>query len=83
MTELNEAREPEAAQPTPEWPEWPEAAVDVGDPSVERIVAALDGLQALPVTEHEAVYTELHDALLASLNELESLNEDAPGNGGA
>ena len=74
MTELNEAPEPEAAQPTPE---WPEAAVDIGDPSVERIVAALGGVQALPVPEHEAVYTELHDALL------ESLNEDAPGNGGA
>jgi hypothetical protein len=80
MTELNEESEPEAAQPTPE---WPEAAVDVGDPSVERIVAALDGLQALPVPEHEAVYNELHDALLGSLDELESLNEDAPGNGGA
>lgn len=80
MTELNEAREPEAAQPTPD---WPEAAVDVGDPSVERIVATLDGLQALPVPEHEAVYSELHDALLGSLNELESLTEDAPGNGGA
>ena len=80
MTELNEAREPEAAQPTPE---WPEAAVDIGDPSVERIVAALDGVQALPVPEHEAVYSELHDALLGSLNELESLDEDVPGNGGA
>jgi hypothetical protein len=80
MTELNEAREPEAAQPTLE---WPEAAVDIGDPSVERIVAALDGVQALPVPEHEAVYSELHDALLGSLDELESLNEDVPGNGGA
>lgn len=75
MTELNETREPEAAQPAPE---WPEAAADVGDPSVQGIVATLGRLQALPVAEHEAVYGELHDALL------ESLNEDAPaGNGGA
>ena len=74
MTELN--KEQEAAQPTPEWPEKP--AEDIGDPSVEAIVATLDVLGTLPVAEHEAVYGELHDALL------ESLNEDAPsGNGGA
>jgi hypothetical protein len=74
MSELNE--EHEAAQPTPEWPEKP--AEDIGDPSVEAIVATLDGLRTLPVAEHESVYGELHDALL------ESLNEDAPsGNGGA
>lgn len=74
MTELNE--EHEAAQPTPEWPEQP--AADIGDPSVEATVATLDGLRTLPVSEHEALYGELHDALL------ELLNEDAQsGNGGA
>ena len=74
MTELNE--EHQAAQPRPQWPEV--RADDIGDPSVEAIVAALDGLKDLPVTEHEAVYGQLHDALL------ESLNEDAPsGNGGS
>ncbi|MBT2532889.1 hypothetical protein J7E83_12300 [Arthrobacter sp. ISL-48] len=76
MTELNEEQAPEAAQPPPEWPEpRPE---DIGDPSVAAIVASLESVKAMPVAGHEAIYGELHDALL------ESLNEDAPsGNGGS
>ena len=70
MTELNSEHEPETAQPTPV---WPEAAPDgIDDPSIAAIVSALDGVQALPVAEHETVYSELHDALL------HALNEDAP-----
>jgi len=76
MTELNEPHHPIAAQPTPEWPETADA--EVGDPSVQAALAGLDGLPATSVADHEALYGELHDALLESLNE-----EPAAGNGGA
>lgn len=70
MTELNDAHHNEAAQPTPQWPETAEAAGPaLSDPSVAAIVAGLDGVPGLPVNEHEAVYGELHDALLEALNE--------------
>ena len=67
MTELNEVHPPEAAQPTPEWPDT--AAPATTDPSVAALTAALDGVQGLPVSEHEAVYSDLHDDLLRALND--------------
>jgi hypothetical protein len=67
MTELNETDHPEAAQPTPEWPDTAAPATTV--PSIAALVAALDGVHELPVSEHEAVYSDLHDALLHALNE--------------
>jgi hypothetical protein len=67
MTELNDAHPPEAAQPTPEWPET--AVPAVGDPSIAALMAPLGGVEVLPVSEHEAVYGDLHDALLHALNE--------------
>lgn len=67
MTELNETHHPEAAQPTPEWPDT--TAPAVSDPSVAAIMAPLDGVVVLPASEHEAVYSDLHDALLRALNE--------------
>ncbi|WP_248761707.1 hypothetical protein [Pseudarthrobacter sp. SSS035] len=67
MTELNEPHHPEAAQPTPEWPDT--AASATTDPSIAAMSAALDGVERLPVSEHEAVYNDLHDALLHALNE--------------
>jgi hypothetical protein len=76
MTELNEAHHPVAAQPTPEWPET--AETEVGDPSVEAVLATLRGLPEIPVADHEAIYSGLHDALLETLNE-----EPPAGNGGA
>ena len=73
MTELNHEHTPEPAQPTPEWPET--AAQRISDPDIAAIADALDGVPDRPVAEHEAVYGELHDALL------QALNEDAPNNG--
>jgi len=67
MTELNETHNPVAAQPTVEWPDTD--AARVGDPSVDAVLAALEGVPAMPVADHEAVYSELHDALLETLNE--------------
>lgn len=75
MTELNEAHNPDAAQPTSEWPD--RNAAGAGDPSVEAVLAALDGLPQIPVADHEPIYSELHDALLETLNE-----EPQAGNGG-
>lgn len=75
MTELNEAHHPVAAQPTPEWPET--AGTETGDPSVEVVLSALADLPSVPVADHEAIYVELHDALLEKLNE-----EPPAGNGG-
>lgn len=70
MTELTDHHEPGPAQHTPDWPDT--AAEEMDDAPVAVIAAALGGVQALPVAEHEAVYGELHDALL------QALNEDAP-----
>lgn len=74
MTELNDAHPPEAAQPAPAWPDT--AAPAIGDPSIAALMATLDGVKVLPVPEHEAVFSDLHDALL------HALNEDAPTAGG-
>jgi hypothetical protein len=70
MTELNDEHNGEPAQPLPEWPGT--AAHTISDPEIAAIVESLDGVAGRPVAEHEAVYAELHDALLLALN------EDAP-----
>ncbi|MET3175167.1 UNVERIFIED_ORG: putative spore protein YtfJ [Arthrobacter sp. UYCu721] len=67
MTELNEAHHHEAAQPSPEWPGSPAPATS--EPSIAALMATIDGVKELPVSEHEAVYSDLHDALLQALNE--------------
>jgi hypothetical protein len=67
MTELNETHNPVAAQPTAEWPAT--NAAGAGDPSVDAVLATLGGLPETPVADHEAIYSELHDALLETLNE--------------
>jgi hypothetical protein len=74
MTELNDERNGEPAQPTPNWPA--NEVSTVSDPEIAAIVGALDGVADRPVAEHEAVYAELHDALL------QALNEDAPNSEG-
>jgi hypothetical protein len=33
------------------------------------VLTALDGLPEIPVRDHETIYSELHDALLETLNE--------------
>jgi len=47
----------------------PDAPVTTGDPGVDAVLAGLDQVPGLPVGEHAALYTELHDGLLAALNE--------------
>lgn len=65
MTELTEP-EPAAAQPSPDWPEASDEGVT--DPVVAQALVRLGALPQVPVAEHEAVYNELHDELLAALN---------------
>jgi hypothetical protein len=74
MTELNDEHTGRQAQPTPNWPGTEES--QAGDPKIAAIVEALGGVADRPVAEHEAVYSELHDALLLALN------EDAPNGDG-
>ncbi|HET7783543.1 MAG TPA: hypothetical protein VFL08_14665 [Arthrobacter sp.] len=65
MTELTEPL-PAAAQPSPDWPGTGGAGVT--DPVVAQALARLEALPQVPVAEHETVYSELHDELLAALN---------------
>ncbi|MDQ0769762.1 hypothetical protein QF031_002511 [Pseudarthrobacter defluvii] len=69
MTELTEPDD-STAQPAPEWPNA--AMRDIGqdgaDPQVGRAMARLLDIPGLPAADHESVYNELHDELLAALN---------------
>ncbi|MFX1821246.1 hypothetical protein PV768_15805 [Pseudarthrobacter sp. CC4] len=65
MTELTEPL-PAAAQPSPDWPGT--GGAGVMDPVVAQALARLEALPQVPVAEHETVYSELHDELLAALN---------------
>lgn len=56
----------------PEEVRWPEPVEAGGDPSVDAIVASLEDVPGLPVEEHLARYTEVHDALLSALDTEES-----------
>jgi hypothetical protein len=73
MTELIEP-ESAAAQPSPDWPGSGDAGVT--DPVVAQALARLGTLPQVPVSDHENVYNELHDELLAALNTVP--NNSAP-----
>ncbi|MBT2555676.1 hypothetical protein [Arthrobacter sp. ISL-5] len=81
MTELNQNALPEAA-PDVAWPELllseaEEAAVPDSDPSgsaasdsaVQAVLRRVRDVPGLPVSEHPAAYTDMHDAVLELLNE--------------
>ncbi|WP_426998902.1 hypothetical protein [Pseudarthrobacter sp. N5] len=75
MTELNEHMEPAAAQPEIGWPEvspsdsGPRDGNETFTGDVGAVLDRLDAVRLLPVAEHDAVYTDLHDSLLEALNE--------------
>ncbi|OAE01450.1 hypothetical protein [Arthrobacter sp. OY3WO11] len=73
MTELTEP-ESAAAQPSPDWPGIRDAGVT--DTVVAQALARLEALPEVPVADHENVYNELHDELLAALNTVP--NNSAP-----
>ncbi|MBT1002210.1 hypothetical protein KIH31_06310 [Paenarthrobacter sp. DKR-5] len=47
---------------------WPAAPEPTTDPAVDAVLARLDGLGTLPVSEHEALYGSVHDDLFAELD---------------
>lgn len=47
---------------------WPSALAVTADPAVDAALAAVRVVPELPTTEHLAVYSALHDSLLAQLN---------------
>ena len=69
MTELTEPDD-STGQPTPEWPQHASrgSGQEITDPQVARAVARLSDIPGLPAADHEAVYNELHDQLLAALD---------------
>lgn len=74
MTELTQP-DPAAAQPSPDWPET--GGPDVTDPVVAQAMTRLGALPQVPVAEHETLYNELHDELLAALNSEPAKSEPA------
>ncbi|MFJ7751309.1 hypothetical protein ACIQXM_15300 [Arthrobacter sp. NPDC097144] len=46
---------------------WPDAGAQTEDPAVNAALAVLGQLGDLPSTGHHAVYSALHDSLMAEL----------------
>lgn len=57
------------------------AGVSTGDPRVDRVVAALDGLAGSSPAEHVAVFEGIHGELRQVLSELDSGPAAVPGPG--
>ena len=66
---VDESAEPRRGTPEPEL---------TGDPAVDTVLSRLSAVGDTPVGEHAALYAELHDGLLAALNE-EPGQAPAPG----
>ncbi|MDP9907049.1 hypothetical protein [Arthrobacter bambusae] len=48
---------------------WPDDAAPTGDAAVDSALGRLAGVSAVPVAEHSGIYAEIHDSLMASLDE--------------
>jgi len=94
MTEPHPDADLEAA-PQVAWPELPPAGLDESgsarahsgnagpDATVQAILGRVRDVPTLPVSEHPAAYAEMHDSLLAALNEDISGPDASAGPGGA
>ena len=81
MRELNdhpeESTEPDSAEPDNADPQsaaphdapWPDDMAVTGDASVDSALGRLAAVPAVPVAEHSGIYLEIHDSLMASLDE--------------
>jgi len=58
-------------------------AEGTGHPAVDAVLASLEGLEAMPVHEHVAVFESAHESLRRSLDEAGSGAGDEPGAGEA
>lgn len=81
MNELNEYPDPDTDQADFAWPELPTPTSaptpgSASDTGMGAVLGGLSNLRELPVSEHHAVYSNVHDALL------EFLNEDVPAGSG-
>jgi hypothetical protein len=56
-------------------------AEGTGHPAVDAVLASLEGLEAMPVHEHVAVFESAHESLRRSLDEAGSGAGDEPGAG--
>ena len=54
-------------------------AEPAGEPSVDALIARLDGLDGLPLEEHVAVFDDTHDGLRQVLSELDAAPGPRPG----
>ncbi|MDQ0031943.1 hypothetical protein [Arthrobacter bambusae] len=74
MSELNDqpdAPAPDAPEPDaiePHDAPWPDGMATTGDAAVDSALARLQGVSAVPVAEHSAIYADIHDSLLAALD---------------
>ena len=59
------------------WPDLPLEADEAADDTVRAILETVRQVPALPVSGHPAAYAEMHESLLAALN------EDTPAGTGA
>lgn len=76
MTEPNSGSRQEAGRRIT-WPE-PSLGTDaVQDRTVQAILGTVRQIPALPVSEHPAAYADMHERLLAALNEDTSAGTDA------
>ncbi len=64
-------------QNEPAGPAVPEGTGTTGDPRVDAALDQLAGLAELPLTEHPAVFGQIHSALSGALGTLDS----SPGTG--
>jgi hypothetical protein len=51
------------------WPDLSPGTEEAQDRAVQAILEAVRQIPALPVSEHPAAYAEMHESLLAALNE--------------
>ncbi|GAA3316771.1 MULTISPECIES: hypothetical protein [Arthrobacter] len=73
MSELND--HPESAVDMdglgPHDAPWPDDTAATGDAAVDSALERLAGITAVPVAEHSGIYAEIHDSLMASLDDEE------------
>jgi hypothetical protein len=65
------------------FPEPGEQRAATGEPRVEAALARLDELAGRPVTEHRAIFEDVHRRLREVLGELDTRQPSAPGATGA
>ncbi len=78
MSELNDhpesAVEPDAVELDglePHDAPWPDDMAATGDAAVDAALERLTGISAVPVAGHSGIYAEIHDSLMASLDDEE------------